>query len=64
MTILSHIEVKTNHFNNFLASQCTLLDNTSKIPESQTYITNTELSSIKFENDDIINIIRSYIKCR
>ena len=35
------------------------LDNSSKIPESQTYITNTKLSSTKFENKDIINIIRS-----
>ena len=39
--------------------QCTSLDNSSKIPESQTSITNIKLSSIKFENKDIINIIRS-----
>ena len=45
--------------NNFFASQCTLLANSSKIPESQIYITNTKLSSIKFENKDIINTIRS-----
>ena len=31
----------------------------SKIPESQIYITNMKLSSIKFENKYIINIIRS-----
>ena len=40
-------------------SQCTPLDNSGKIPENQTYITNTKFSSIKFENEDIINIIRS-----
>ena len=51
--------MKANHFTNFFASQCTPLDNSSKIPESQTYITNTKLSSTKFENKDIINIIRS-----
>ena len=45
--------------NNFFTSQCTPFDNSSKIPESQTYITNTKLSSIKFENKNIINIIRS-----
>ena len=55
-------EVKANHFNHFFfVSQCTPLDNSSKIAshKSQTYITNTKLSSIKFENEDIINIIRS-----
>ena len=46
-------------FNIFLVSPCTPLDNSSKIPENQTYVTNTKLSSIKFENKDIINIIRS-----
>ena len=40
-------------------SQCTPLNDNSKIPESQTYTTNTKLSSIKFENKNIINIIRS-----
>ena len=51
--------MKANHFNNFFASQCTPRDNSSKILENQTYITSTKLSSIKFENKDIINIIRS-----
>ena len=50
--------MKANHINNFFASQCTPLDNSSKIPESQTYITNTKLSSVKFEDKYII-IIRS-----
>ena len=53
--------MKANHFNNFFASQCTPLDKSREISESQTYITNTKLSSIKFENKDIINIIRSLI---
>ena len=40
--------------------------NSSEIPENQTYIINTKLSSIKFENKDIINNIikiRSLAKC-
>ena len=38
-------EVKANHFNHFFCvSQCTPLHNSGKIPESQTYITNTKLS--------------------
>ena len=42
-------------------SQRTALKNNNKIPENQTYTTNTKLSSLKFENKDIINIIRSII---
>ena len=57
--LISDFEVQANYFNNFFASQCTPLDNSSKIPANQTYIKNTKLSSIKFENKDIINIIRS-----
>ena len=56
--LISDFEVRANHFNDFFASQYTHLDN-SKISESQTYITNTKLSSIKFENKDIINISKS-----
>ena len=36
--LISDFEVKANHFNNFSASQCTALDNSSTIPEDQTYI--------------------------
>ena len=36
--LTSDFEVKANHFNNFSASQCTALDNSSTIPEDQTYI--------------------------
>ena len=57
--IISDFEAKANHFNNFFASQCTPLNNNSKIPENQTYKTNTKLSLIKFKNKKIINIIRS-----
>ena len=56
--LISDFELKANHFNNCSASQCTPLDNSSKIPENQTYITNAKLSSIKFESKDI-NIIKS-----
>ena len=57
--LISDFEVKANHFNNFFASQCTPLDISCKIPESPTYITGTKLSSIKVENKDFINLIRS-----
>ena len=37
----------------------TPLNNNSKIPETQSYVTNTKLLSAKFEGKDISNIIRS-----
>ena len=49
--------MKANHFNNFLASQCTPLGNSNKIPKNQIYIINSKPSSIKFENKDINKII-------
>ena len=59
MISLSQILSESKPLQQFFASQCTPLDNSSNIPESQSYIRNTKLSSIKFENKDIINIIRS-----
>ena len=50
--------MKENYFSGF-APQFRPLDNSSKIAENQTYVTNTKLSSIEFENKGIVNIIRS-----
>ena len=57
--LISDFKVKANHFNHFFASQCIPSNNNSKRPENQTYVTNTKLSSVKFEDTEIINIIRS-----
>ena len=57
--LISDLKVKANHFNHFFASQCIPLNNNSKLPENQTYVTNTKLTSVKFEDAEIINIIRS-----
>ena len=57
--LISDFEIKSNLFKKFFASQCTPLDNSSKITESETYITNTRLSSIEFDKKGIINVIRS-----
>ena len=51
--------MKENHFDNIFASHCTLLDNNSKVPESKTYMTNSRLYSLHFEDNHIIQIIRS-----
>ena len=55
--LISDFEVKANNFNDFFTSQCTPLINISKIPETQSYVTNTKLMSAKFEGKDISNII-------
>ena len=39
--LISDFKVKANHFNHFFASQCILLNNNSKLPENQTYVTKT-----------------------
>ena len=59
--LVSDFEVKANYFNDFFASQCTPLNNNSKILETQSYVTKTILSSVKFESKDISNIIRSLV---
>ena len=35
--LIDNKEAKANHFNNFFASQCTPLNNNSKVPENQIY---------------------------
>ena len=57
--LISDFKVKLNHINSFFASYCTPLNNNSKVPESQTYITDSKLSSLQFEDKGIIKIIRS-----
>ena len=51
--------MKANHFISFFASYCTPLNNNSRVPGSQTCITDSKLSSLQFEDKDIIKIIRS-----
>ena len=55
----SDFKIKANHFNSFFASQCTPLVNNSKLPDKITYISAARLTSIKFDNNDILKIIRS-----
>ena len=53
------MKIKASYFNNFFASQCTSLLNNSKLPDKITYNSVARLTSIKFENNDILKIIRS-----
>ena len=47
---------KANHFNAFSALHCTPLDNNSKIPRNQTYVTCNKFSSLEFEDNDITQL--------
>ena len=58
---ISDFEVKANYFSNLFASQYISFNNNSKITETQSYITNTKLSSVKFESKDISHSISSLV---
>ena len=55
---------KANISNKFFVSQCVPLNNKSNIPYCKRYMTNAKISSIKFENKDIISIIKALDKCK
>ena len=50
---------KAHHFNTFFASKCTPLINHSILPDSIDYMSTVKLSSINFNNVDILKIIKS-----
>ena len=56
--LISNFKRKANLFNYFFASQCTSLENSSIIPNSQAYVTYTVVDFVKF-NDHIIKAIRN-----
>ena len=58
--LVSNFKTKANHLMLFFFTlHWTLLDNNSKIPRNQIYVTDSTLSSLQFEDSDIIKIIRS-----
>ena len=57
--IVTNFKEKANLFNKYFSSQCTPLPNDSKLPENQTYITETKLSSFDIEDEDIYKIIKT-----
>ena len=58
-TLITTFKQKADLLNNFFASQCTTFANNSVIPDTHSYKTNSRLSSLSFENDDILKLIRS-----
>ena len=56
---ITNFKEKTHILNNFFAKQCTLVENTSKLPIDSFKITNNLLSAISFTKDDIAKIIKN-----
>ena len=56
---MSDFTEKANLFNNFFATQCTPLSNNSILPSAISFKTQSRLSSINFEKEDILKIIRN-----
>ena len=56
---ITDFKKKAQIFNNFFAKQCTLVENSSKLPIDSSKRTNKLLSTISFTKDDIANIIKN-----
>ena len=57
--IVSDFTEKVNLFNDFFATQCTLLSNNSVLPSAISFKTLARLSSINFKKEDILKVIRN-----
>ena len=57
--IIINFNEKANLFNKYFSSQCNPLPNDSKLPEDQTYITKTKLSSFDIEEEGIYKMIKT-----
>ena len=51
--------MKANIFNKFFAEQCTPLKNSSVLPVNQMFLTQSRLSCISFNEDEILKIVRA-----
>ena len=56
---ITDFKEKAQIFNNFFAKQCTLVENTSKLPTDSLKRTKNFLSTISFNKDDIAKIIKN-----
>ena len=56
---VTDIKTKADIFNKFFAEQCTPLKNDSKIPINQIFLTQSQLISLDFNEDEILKIIRA-----
>ena len=51
--------MKANVFNKFFAEQCTPLHNNSSLPVNQIFLTQSNLVSLDFDEDELLKIIRA-----
>ena len=56
---MSDFTEKANLFNDFFATQCTPLSNNSVLTSAISFETQSRLSTINFEKEDILKIIRN-----
>ena len=56
---VTDMKTKADIFSKFFAEQCTPLKNDSKIPINQIFLTQSRLSSLDFNEDEILKIIRA-----
>ena len=56
---VTDIKTKACIFNKFFAKQCTPLKNDSVLPVNQIFLTQSRLSSLDFNEDEILKIIRA-----
>ena len=57
--IVSDFTEKANIFNDFYASQCTPINNSSKLPSRRSFKTNNRLLTLNINKGDILKIIRN-----
>ena len=57
--MITDFNEKANLFNKYFSFQCHPLPNDSKLPENQTYIKETKLSSFNIEDEDMYKTIRA-----
>ena len=56
---VTDIQMKPNIFNKFFADQCTPLKNNSSLPVNQIFLTQSRLTSLDFNDDELLKIIRA-----
>ena len=56
---ITDIQMKANVFNKFFAEQCTPLQNNSLLPVNQIFLTQSNLVSVDFDENELLKIIRA-----
>ena len=60
--LVTDIKIKANIFNEYFAEQSTLSKNSSVLPINQTFLTQSRLTSIYFNEEEILKPIRALSK--